>query len=247
MRWRNAGRKTLAEVRNLLGRICLKLEGDQFPTGLIDPQLVAELQIPVTKRVEPASLVVPTMDSGTVLLRGASAEVQRSLVIATSELQLSARARGVLKSAGVSYLGELAQLTQHSVMRLRNSGRKTARELSDALAKHNLNFGMTIPDWSRSVVKDIRRRFHAEMSQIRKYEDMSLLASLGPEPQVLEEELARIASALDNVRNAGIIISLWGWGGVPPRTLDSIGKEFNLTRERVRQIEARTLKRLAMH
>ena len=34
--WQNAGRKTLAEIRQLLGRIGLKLAGDPFPVGAIE-------------------------------------------------------------------------------------------------------------------------------------------------------------------------------------------------------------------
>src|SRR5438067_1940593 len=55
MRWQNAGRKTLAEIRTLLGRIGLKLASDQFPTGLIDPKLLAEFQIAAAKLAEPAA------------------------------------------------------------------------------------------------------------------------------------------------------------------------------------------------
>jgi len=35
-----------------------------------------------------------------------------------------------------------------------------------------------------------------------------------------------------------------GIDGNPPRTLDEVGKVFNISRERVRQIEAKTLKNL---
>ena len=247
MRWQNTGRKTLAEVRTLLGRIGLKLAGDQFPSGVPDTKLLTELRISAAKLMESVSATEPIVDHTKISLLCASPEKQRSLVIAAKELQLSVRARNVLHLAGASYLGEIAQLTQHSVMQIQNAGRTTARELAGVLSKHNLGFGMTIPDWSRSAVEDIRRRRHAEMSEVRQHEDRLLLASLGPEPQVLEDELLRIARALDNERNSGLIVSLWGWGGAPPRTLDSVGKELGVTRERVRQIESRALKRLATH
>jgi DNA-directed RNA polymerase alpha subunit len=45
MSWPNAGRKTLDEIRILLGRLGLKLTGDSAPTGAIDLKLMAELEV----------------------------------------------------------------------------------------------------------------------------------------------------------------------------------------------------------
>ena len=45
-------------------------------------------------------------------------------------------------------------------------------------------------------------------------------------------------------RDAEIAIRRFGWGGQPPTTLQQVGAEFALTRERVRQVVARALKRL---
>jgi RNA polymerase primary sigma factor len=36
----------------------------------------------------------------------------------------------------------------------------------------------------------------------------------------------------------------YGLDGQHPRTLDEVGRTFNVTRERIRQIESRSLKRL---
>ena len=54
-----------------------------------------------------------------------------------------------------------------------------------------------------------------------------------------------MARALGDERNAAILVSLWGWSGAAPRTLESVGSEYDITHERVRQIEAHALKRLA--
>jgi hypothetical protein len=52
---------------------------------------------------------------------------------------------------------------------------------------------------------------------------------------------------LETGRNIPLLLSLWGWSGADPRVLESVGKEFGLTRERVRQIAARAIKRLKRH
>ena len=36
----------------------------------------------------------------------------------------------------------------------------------------------------------------------------------------------------------------FGLDGLPPRSLDEVGRRFNVTRERIRQIENHTLKKL---
>ena len=37
----------------------------------------------------------------------------------------------------------------------------------------------------------------------------------------------------------------YGLNGEQPRTLDEVGRTFNVTRERIRQIEARTVEKLS--
>ena len=50
--------------------------------------------------------------------------------------------------------------------------------------------------------------------------------------------------ALISKREADILRYRYGMDGYPVLTLEDIGDIFNLTRERVRQIEAKALKRL---
>ncbi len=61
----------------------------------------------------------------------------------------------------------------------------------------------------------------------------------------LEKELAEILRSVSSSdRNSRIAARLWGWDGWRPKTLQEVGKEFGLTRERVRQIALRIDKRL---
>jgi hypothetical protein len=52
----------------------------------------------------------------------------------------------------------------------------------------------------------------------------------------LETELRSLAATGLRNRNLEIVLALWGWTGEVPRTLQSVGESFGLTRERVRQI-----------
>ena len=49
--------------------------------------------------------------------------------------------------------------------------------------------------------------------------------------------MARLESGADPKRGYGL-------GGEHPRTLDEVGRTFNVTRERIRQIENQSLKKL---
>ena len=55
-----------------------------------------------------------------------------------------------------------------------------------------------------------------------------------------KEEVTKVLSALPN-RERKVIELRFGLNGEDPRTLDEVGQKFSLTRERIRQIEAKTL------
>ncbi|WP_462318610.1 sigma-70 family RNA polymerase sigma factor [Marinilabilia sp.] len=76
-----------------------------------------------------------------------------------------------------------------------------------------------------------------------------LLASdnLSPDADLLDDSLRReIERSLSTLsaREADIIKLYYGLNGEPPYSLEEIGKLFNLTRERVRQIKEKAIKRL---
>jgi len=60
---------------------------------------------------------------------------------------------------------------------------------------------------------------------------------------MLQRELERILESL-HPREAGVIRSRFGLGDGVQKTLDQIGEEFGVTRERIRQIESKTMSKL---
>jgi hypothetical protein len=64
-----------------------------------------------------------------------------------------------------------------------------------------------------------------------------------PEHQCLQERLEWMLAELDD-RYADVVRRRYGIGQVAPATLEEIGLRYRLTRERIRQIESRALKRL---
>lgn len=63
------------------------------------------------------------------------------------------------------------------------------------------------------------------------------------ETNMLKEELNKVLDTL-NPREAMVLILRYGLRDNKPRTLEEVGKVFNVTRERIRQIEAKALRRL---
>ena len=61
--------------------------------------------------------------------------------------------------------------------------------------------------------------------------------------QILKEQIAEILTTLSE-REQKIIRLRFGIGGGRPHTLEEVGNEFSVTRERIRQIEAKALSKL---
>ena len=60
---------------------------------------------------------------------------------------------------------------------------------------------------------------------------------------LLPEEISRLLAPLDQ-REREILALRFGLDRGEPRTLEEVGEAFNLTRERIRQIEARAMSKL---
>ena len=60
---------------------------------------------------------------------------------------------------------------------------------------------------------------------------------------LMQEQLNEVLRTLTD-REAAVVKMRFGLVDGQPRTLDEIGREFGLTRERIRQIESKTLSKL---
>ena len=60
---------------------------------------------------------------------------------------------------------------------------------------------------------------------------------------MLKEQLMEVLDTLSE-REKKVLMLRFGLEDGRPRTLEEVGKEFNVTRERIRQIEAKALRKL---
>lgn len=153
-----------------------------------------------------------------------SAEIQ--------ETGLSARAKNSYRAAGILYLGELVQRNPSRFLLLANFGRTSLTNTKDVLAQLGLSFGMDVRGWSRERAK-IVRSLHLE--SVRKALAVAQGLFENSYGSVCEE-IDAILSAILEGRNRELVGKYWGFVGDKPRTLESVGQEYGMTRERVRQI-----------
>ena len=74
-------------------------------------------------------------------------------------------------------------------------------------------------------------------------DDTAIAPSDMAESNMLKEQLIKVLSTL-TPREEKVLRLRYGLDDGRPRTLEEVGKEFNVTRERIRQIEAKALRKL---
>jgi hypothetical protein len=102
-------------------------------------------------RGEKAAAAVPAedeTDESSFAELNESANGNENLSRSVDELELSVRTANSLREAGITYIGELVQKTEHDMLTTKNFGRKNLVELNEILAEMGLRLGMDVGDWS---------------------------------------------------------------------------------------------------
>ena len=73
--------------------------------------------------------------------------LNESLFKSVEEFELSVRSANCLQNANIQYIGELVQKTEADLLKTKNFGRKSLKEIKDKLSELNLNLGMHIENW----------------------------------------------------------------------------------------------------
>jgi DNA-directed RNA polymerase subunit alpha len=63
------------------------------------------------------------------------------------ELELSVRSANCLQNANIHYIGDLVQKTEAEMLKTKNFGRKSLKEIKEILGQMGLGLGMKIPNW----------------------------------------------------------------------------------------------------
>lgn len=70
-----------------------------------------------------------------------------TLMRSVDELELSVRSANCLENANIKFIGDLVQKTEAEMLKTKNFGRKSLKEIKDILTEMGLNLGMRLDNW----------------------------------------------------------------------------------------------------
>ncbi|MEM9451235.1 MAG: RNA polymerase sigma factor, RpoD/SigA family [Cyanobacteria bacterium P01_E01_bin.6] len=149
------------------------------------------------------------------------------------------------------------RLPIHVVEKL-NKLKKVHRDLRRKLNRNPLESeiasALEISSEQLRVLQQVRRSSLSLNHRVGKGEDTELMelleddSSATPEAQIsdamMRQELHGVLDEVLNAREKDIIIMRYGLDSGKPRTLEEVGSMFNLSRERVRQIQTKAMRKL---
>ena len=75
------------------------------------------------------------------------AKLNENLWKSVDELELSVRSANCLQNANIKYIGELVQKTESEMLKTKNFGRKSLKEIKEILSEMGLSLGMKLEGW----------------------------------------------------------------------------------------------------
>jgi DNA-directed RNA polymerase subunit alpha len=75
------------------------------------------------------------------------AKLNENLWRTVDELELSVRSANCLQNANIRYIGELVQKTEAEMLKTKNFGRKSLKEIKEILQEMGLSLGMKLDNW----------------------------------------------------------------------------------------------------
>jgi DNA-directed RNA polymerase subunit alpha len=81
-------------------------------------------------------------------------EFDDELLKPIDELELSVRSYNCLQSAGITHVGDLIQKTEAELLKTKNFGRKSLKEIKDILDELGYELGNSLENWPPSDLKD---------------------------------------------------------------------------------------------
>ena len=79
--------------------------------------------------------------------------LMESLMRSVDELELSVRSANCLENANIKSIGDLVQKTEAEMLKTKNFGRKSLKEIKDILAEMGLSLGMKLDNWPPKEMK----------------------------------------------------------------------------------------------
>ena len=81
------------------------------------------------------------------VMQGDDEPLNENLFRSVEELELSVRSANCLQNANITLIGELVQRTEQDMLKTKNFGRKSLKEIKEILAEMGLSLGMKLEGW----------------------------------------------------------------------------------------------------
>ena len=101
-----------------------------------------------------------TEETTYVAAGGEDEPLNENLFRSVDELELSVRSANCLQNANITLIGELVQRTEQDMLKTKNFGRKSLKEIKEILQNMSLSLGMKIDNWPQML-----ERWKAQQAQ----------------------------------------------------------------------------------
>jgi hypothetical protein len=166
-------------------------------------------------------------------------EQKAFLVQPITDYDFSARIAKYIRKAHFRRVADLAAISPGEFRKINSLGRSSLTEVQEFLESKGLSLGL--PRLSEELLSAWEYELAEVISCLRNSQTIRPTAVDGKRIAYLEDELpefVRVVLTRQAERAQRIVIQLFGLDGSGRKTLETVGKGFNITRERVRQIGA---------
>jgi DNA-directed RNA polymerase subunit alpha len=125
-----------------------KLSLEVWTNGSVKPQDAVAYAAKILK--EQLSIFInfeETEETSYAATAGEDEPLNENLFRSVDELELSVRSANCLQNANITLIGELVQRTEQDMLKTKNFGRKSLKEIKEILANMGLSLGMKIDNW----------------------------------------------------------------------------------------------------
>jgi hypothetical protein len=155
------------------------------------------------------------------------------LLIPVRDLPLPTRVARCLARLSLERVGDLIRLSPETLLNQPHFGRGSLEVLARVLARLGLGLGAPVEGWPPSDPIALAHERHVEME--RELRKLFIPRDTG----TLEDELRQLAAPAGSMRNASIVVRHLGWDGRGGATLEAVGREHRISRQRAMALVVR--------
>lgn len=125
-----------------------KLTLEVWTNGAVRPQDAVAFSAKILKDQLSIFINFEEEEEPTALTAREDEPLNENLFRSVEELELSVRSANCLQNANIHLIGELVQKTEGEMLKTKNFGRKSLKEIKDVLSDMGLSLGMKIDNWT---------------------------------------------------------------------------------------------------